>query len=180
MEGLITSGYWWQLSTLTTWVGGLHRGHTHREQASVCPHICRIWQLILRTSAVGEKVLSCHEKPRKHRSHSLYSKTSDAGLRAGKSSPLEHFSVVWTLLKMPTSLKENWVKCAECKLKSAKGEEMIVINISSIKLECGNYSSVFYIYRSTPEDFLRWHNVASSVLKGPDARADLLGRAQTF
>lgn len=56
---------------------------------------------------------------------------------------------------------------------------MIVINISSIKLECGNYSSVFYIYRSTPEDFLRWH-VASSVLKGPDARADLLGRAQTF
>lgn len=54
---------------------------------------------------------------------------------------------------MPTSLKQNWVKCSERKLKSSKGDEMIVINISSIKLESENYSSVFYIYGSTPGAF---------------------------
>lgn len=47
VEDLIISGYWWQLSTLRTWVGGLHRGHTHHEQASVCLPICWIEQSIL-------------------------------------------------------------------------------------------------------------------------------------
>lgn len=69
-------------------------------------------------------------------------------------------SLEWTLPEMPTSLKQNWVKCTACKLKSAKGDEMIVINISSIKRECGNYSVTFF--RFTAE---LWHNKTFAIFK---------------
>lgn len=70
-----------------------------------------------------------------------------------ESCPWQSISGMWTLLKMPTSLEQNWVKCTECKLKSTRGDEMIVINISSIKQECGNHSAVFYTYSWTPRTF---------------------------
>ena len=134
------------------------RSHTSRTSLRLSAHML---DLAVDTADIcrGREGVELSREAHKHRSRSVYSETCDAELRAQASrrhpeSCLRwNISIVWTLLKMPTSLKENWVKCTECKLKSAKGEEMIVINISSIKLECGNYSSVFYIYRSAPRTF---------------------------
>lgn len=74
-----------------------------------------------------------------------------------------NISVTWTLQKMPTSLKQNWVKCTECKLKSAKGDEMIVINISSIKLESWELQLHVLHLLLNSRDLLRWYNRAHSI-----------------
>lgn len=83
----------------------------------------------------------------------LFKKSYKTSRHKPESCPCQSISGMWTLLKMPTSLEQNWVKCTECKLKSTRGDEMIVINISSIKQECGNHSAVFYIYSWTPRTF---------------------------
>lgn len=121
---------YWLLMTIKPFnnLGWRFAPQSHTSWTSLCllahmlEGVMNMW-----TSAVEDLSLETGGKKRGW-SHLIHSQTSDTGLEASalqsksESCLLWNIPVLWTLQKMSTSLKQNWVKRSKCKLKSAQGE----------------------------------------------------------